>query len=229
MILYRLPPKQLQLTISNQRTDSYGGSFENRIRICLEVIKAVRAVLPDSMPLFYRVNSTEWMEDSAIAKEKGSWGVDETIRFSKLLPAFGVDLLDVSSGANNEKQGRIMGTDDQVQIAGRIRKEIKSAGIKPTLLIGAVGMITQAERARDIVQGSNKSDWSERFIEFSEGDEAKEARDMLDGDQAIADVVLVARQFMREPEWVLRVAWHLGVEVQWPIQFRAHEIGRGMG
>jgi 2,4-dienoyl-CoA reductase-like NADH-dependent reductase (Old Yellow Enzyme family) len=50
----------------------------------------------------------------------------------------------------------------------------------------------------------------------------------LDGDQAIADVVLVARQFMREPEWVLRVAWQLGVEVQWPVQFRAPEIGRGM-
>jgi 2,4-dienoyl-CoA reductase-like NADH-dependent reductase (Old Yellow Enzyme family) len=70
--------------------------------------------MPDSMPLFYRVNSTEWMEESAIAKEKGSWGVDETIRFAKLLPALGVDLLDVSSGANNEKQGRIMGTYDQV-------------------------------------------------------------------------------------------------------------------
>jgi 2,4-dienoyl-CoA reductase-like NADH-dependent reductase (Old Yellow Enzyme family) len=180
------------------------------------------------MPLFYRVNSTEWMEESAIAKEKGSWDVDETIRFAKLLPALGVDLLDVSSGANNEKQGRIMGTDDQVQIAGRIRKEIKFAGIKPTLFIGAVGMIKKAERARDIVQGSDKCDRPESFNEFSQGEEAKQSRDMLDGDQAIADVVLVARQFMREPEWVLRVAWQLGVEVQWPVQFRAPEIGRGM-
>jgi 2,4-dienoyl-CoA reductase-like NADH-dependent reductase (Old Yellow Enzyme family) len=180
------------------------------------------------MPLFYRVNSTEYMEGSVIAKEKGSWGVDETIRFAKLLPALGVDLLDVSSGANNENQSRIMGTDVQIQIAGRIRKEIKSMGIKPTLFIGAVGMITKAERARDIVQGSDKSDLAESFNEFNEGEETKQARDMLDGDQAIADVVFVARQFMREPEWVLRVAYQLGVEVQWPVQFRQHEIKHRM-
>jgi len=176
------------------------------------------------MPLFYRVNSTEWMEESEIAKERGSWGVDETIRFAKLLPSLGVDLLDVSSGANNEKQRIIMGTEHQIEIAGRIRKEIKSAGVKPTLFIGAVGMITEAERARDIVQGSDRSDLPESFNEFSEGEETKQARDMLEGDQAIADVILVARQFMREPEWVLRVAWRLGVEVQWPVQFRASEI-----
>jgi 2,4-dienoyl-CoA reductase-like NADH-dependent reductase (Old Yellow Enzyme family) len=89
-------------------------------------------------------------------------------------------------------------------------------------------MIKQAERARDIVQGSDKCERSENFNEFGEGEETKQARDMLDGDQAIADVILVARQFMREPEWVLRVAWRLGVEVQWPVQFRAPEIGRGM-
>jgi 2,4-dienoyl-CoA reductase-like NADH-dependent reductase (Old Yellow Enzyme family) len=162
------------------------------------------------------------MEESAIAKERGSWGVEETIRFANLLPALGVDLLDVSSGGNNEKQYIMPHTDYQIQIAGRIRKETKSTGVKPTLLIGAVGMITEAERARDIVQGSDESDSLENFNGFSEGEEAELARDMLDGDQAIADAVLVARQFMREPEWVLRVAWRLGVEVQWPIQF-----GRG--
>ncbi|KAH6700546.1 hypothetical protein BKA61DRAFT_647030 [Leptodontidium sp. MPI-SDFR-AT-0119] len=176
--------------ISNQRSDSYGGSFENRTRICREVICAVRSAIPASTPLFYRITSTEWMEDSPIAKGRGSWDVESSIRFAKLLPELGVDLLD-----------RIMPhTNYQVQIAGRIRRELKISGLP--LLIGAVGMITDAEQARDIVQGCDSTDNL--------------------GPTAIADAILVARQFMREPEWVLRVAWWLGVEVQWPVQF-----GRG--
>lgn len=140
------------------------------------------------------------MEDSPIAKDRGSWDVESSIRFAKLLPELGVDLLDVSSGGNNEEQRIMPHTNYQVQIAGRIRRELKISGLP--LLIGAVGMITDAEQARDIVQGCDSTDNL--------------------GPTAIADAILVARQFMREPEWVLRVAWWLGVEVQWPVQF-----GRG--
>lgn len=80
--------------ISNQRSDRYGGSFENRVRLLLEVVQAVRTVIPAGMPLLVRVSATEWMEHQG----NESWDVESTIKLAKLLPALGVDLLDVSSG-----------------------------------------------------------------------------------------------------------------------------------
>lgn len=176
------------------------------------------------MPLFYRITSTEWMDESDEAKSLGSWTVEDSIKFAKLLPALGVDLLDVSSGGNNEKQRIMPHSDYQVKIAGRIRKELAKAQL--SMLIGAVGMITSAEQAQDIVQGARYSTepGTKGEVQFEESTEAeaKHAEGLVQGDDAIADVVLIARQFMREPEWVLRVAWRLGVEVQWPVQY-----GRG--
>ncbi|PMD31316.1 NADH-dependent flavin oxidoreductase-like protein [Hyaloscypha variabilis F] len=186
--------------ISNRRTDEYGGSFENRIRLLVEVINAIREVVPSGMPLLLRVSSTEWMEEQA----KESWDVESTIRLAKLLPGLGVDLLDVSSGGNNEKQAVTPYNNYQVGIAGRIREELYKSGIK-NLLIGAVGMITEAEAAKEIV-------------EKGKGDGLVEIEDE-NGGIAKADIVLVARQFLREPEWVLRVAYRLGVKVQWPSQY----------
>lgn len=198
--------------ISNQRTDIYGGSFENRTRLLVEVTQAVRAVVPESMPLFLRVSSTEWMEETDIGKQCGSWDVDSTIRLAKLLPGLGVDLLDVSSGGNDPRQriNMFASKDYQTKIANRIRQEIRNAGLH--LLIGAVGLITEAEQARDIVES-----------DMSIGEEASAAKTMTEpqqGREPMADVILVARQFMREPEWVLKVAWRLGVDVAWPSQFR---------
>lgn len=186
--------------ISNRRTDNYGGSFENRIRLLLDVIKAVRAVIPQGMPLLVRVSATEWMEES---DEPESWDVPQTIALAKLLPGLGVDLLDVSSGGNNEKQKISSFNDFQVGIAGRVRTALYSAGIKD-LLIGAVGMITEAEAAKEIVQEKDNT------IEITDEQ----------GGLAKADIVLVARQFLREPEWVFRVAHRLGVKVQWPVQYQ---------
>jgi 2,4-dienoyl-CoA reductase-like NADH-dependent reductase (Old Yellow Enzyme family) len=103
--------------ISNQQTNSYSGSFENRIRLLVNVIEAVREVIPSGMPLLVRLSSTEWMEKQA----PESWDVASTIRLAKLLPALGVDLLDVSSGGNNEKQAVMPYNNYQVGIAGRIR------------------------------------------------------------------------------------------------------------
>ncbi|KAF4624169.1 hypothetical protein G7Y89_g14007 [Cudoniella acicularis] len=192
--------------ISNQRTDKYGGSFENRIRILVEIIKAIRGVVPSTMPLLVRVSATEWMEKQAAE----SWDVESTIRLAKLLPSLGVDLLDVSSGGNNEAQIIAMHNDCQVSFAGRIRSALFEAGIKD-LLIGAVGMITEAEAAKAIVENGQPGKKDDTVqIEDEQGSTAK------------ADIVLVARQFLREPEWVLRVAYRLGVEVQWPLQY-----GRG--
>lgn len=183
--------------LSNTRTDSYGGSFENRIRILLEIIKVVRETIPKGMPLLVRVSATEWMDTQA----EESWDVPSTIKLAKLLPALGVDLLDVSSGGNNEKQKLTPYNDRQISIAGQIRAALFEAGIKD-LLIGAVGMITEAEQAKGI-------------LEKSEGVEIQDEQGLL----AKADLVLVARQFLREPEWVLRVAHRLGVKVKWPVQY----------
>jgi 2,4-dienoyl-CoA reductase-like NADH-dependent reductase (Old Yellow Enzyme family) len=158
-----------------------------------------------------RVSSTEWMEK--VAPE--SWDVESTIQLAKLLPGLGVDFLDVSSGGNNEKQVLTPYNDFQVGIAGRIRSELYAAGIK-NLLIGAVGMITEAEVAKEIVENgkpTTKSDTVE--IEDENGGIAK------------ADIVLIARQFLREPEWVFRVAYRLGVKVQWPVQYQRGQFVKG--
>jgi 2,4-dienoyl-CoA reductase-like NADH-dependent reductase (Old Yellow Enzyme family) len=190
--------------ITNRRMYKYGGSFENRIRIVVEITKVVRKIVPEGMPVFLRVSATEWMEESEIGKELGSWDVESTLKLARMLPGLGVDLLDVSSGGNNEKQRIQPHSNYQVGIAGQIRKAMKEEGLP--LLLGAVGLITDAVQAKDIVE-----------------EEAEAAKHMVERHlekEPIADAIFVARQFMREPEWVLRVAWKLGVDVAWPSQFR---------
>jgi 2,4-dienoyl-CoA reductase-like NADH-dependent reductase (Old Yellow Enzyme family) len=194
--------------ITNRRGNAYGGGFEGRSRLSVEVLKGIREVVPQGMPLFLRVSATEWMEGSEVAKERGSWDEEQTMRLARILPGLGVDLLDVSSGGNCEEQRIQPHSGYQVDIAGRIRKMMKGAGLK--LLIGAVGLITEAEQARDIVEGSVE-------------EEARVVKEMLDaagGREPMADVVLIARQFMRDPAFVLRVAAELDVKVAWPGQFR---------
>lgn len=204
--------------ISNRRTDEYGRSFENRTRLLFEVIRAIRGVIPASVPLFLRLSSTEFLEDTELGQKSGSWVVESTIEVAKQLPDLGVDLLDVSSGGNHPSQ-RIDGTntrDYQTKIAARIREVIHANDMK--LLIGAVGMITEAEQARDIVEQTSPTGQQEKVIE----EEAEIARDVTNskaGTQPMADVILVARQFLREPEWVLKVAAKLGVDVWLPNQF----------
>ncbi|KAH8814915.1 NADH-dependent flavin oxidoreductase-like protein [Xylogone sp. PMI_703] len=189
--------------ISNRRTDKYGGSFENRIRFLIEIIQAVRAVIPSDMPFLVRVSATEWMEWQG----GESWDVPSTIKLAKLLPDLGVDLLDVSSGGNNDKQQIGTSVDFQIGIAEQVRNALFDAGIK-NLLIGAVGFITEAEQAKAIVE--NRVPKPNGTIEIKD-EQDKPAK---------ADIVLVARQFLREPEWVLRVAHKLGVKVQWPVQYQ---------
>lgn len=140
------------------------------------------------------------------------------IKVAKQLPALGVDLLDVSSGGNHPDQ-RIDGfniKDYQVKIADRIRNAVHADNLK--LLIGAVGLVTEAEQATDIVEQAGTVAQLENGI-YVEAEAAKEMTDAKDGKQPMADVILVARQFLREPEWVLKVAWKLCVDVWWPSQF----------
>ncbi|KAF7575846.1 NemA, NADH:flavin oxidoreductase, Old Yellow Enzyme family [Pyrenophora tritici-repentis] len=203
--------------VSNQRTDRYGGSFENRVRLLVEIITAIRGVIPEGMPLYLRISSTDWMEETDQGKKFGSWDVESSIRLAKMLPGLGVDLLDVSSGGNHPDQRINMfdSKDYQIKIAAQIRNAIKQDN--QSLFIGAVGLITEAEQARNIVQEDGAPAPKTGNTELAK--EAEAAVKVTEGKEPMADVVLVARQFMREPEWVLKVAWQLGLDVAWPNQF----------
>lgn len=207
--------------VTNRRTDSYGGSFENRTRLLKQIVTGIRSVIPDDMPLFIRLSSTDWLEGSEVEKQAGgSWDVKSTTEVALSLPDWGVDLFDVSSGANHHQQNtsvfRIV--DYQTRIAGLIRRELKKEGKK--LFIGAVGLITEAEQASSLLEESQMGDKDLSQSDIAkEAEAAKDLTDDKDGKEPKADVIFVARQFMREPEWVLRVAAKLDVDVAWPSQF----------
>lgn len=123
--------------ISNKRTDEYGGSFENRIRLLMETVEAVQEVWPAENPLFVRISATDWAD--------GGWNLEESIRLSALLKEKGVDLIDASSGGLTLSQQIPLKPGYQVEFAAAIKKE---ADIKT----GAVGLITDENQAEEILQ-----------------------------------------------------------------------------
>ena len=159
---------------SNQRTDLYGGSFENRIRLLLEVIAAVQEVWPADWPLFVRISATDWVE--------GGWTIEDSVALAQELKMRGVDLIDCSTGGNVPHAKIPAGPLYQVPFAARIKKE---TGM-PT---GAVGIITDAQQAETI---------------------------LVNGE---ADLILLARQALRDPYFPLHAAKELGVDVPWPVQY----------
>ena len=165
--------------LSNKRADEYGGSFENRIRLTLEIVDAVRSVWPDELPLFVRLSSTDWTD--------GGWGIEQSTALARLLRDHGVDLVDASSGGNVVGAKIPVGPGYQVQFAEAIRRD---SGM-PT---GAVGLITEPQQADDIIRSGK------------------------------ADVVILARELLRDPYWPLRAARELGVKVQWPSQYERAEL-----
>ncbi|KAL4797420.1 hypothetical protein BDV19DRAFT_397727 [Aspergillus venezuelensis] len=180
--------------VTNRRVDKYGGSFENCTQLLREIATAIRAVIPDSMPLFLRISATEWLENTTHASQPGTWDMTSSTKLLQHLPKLGIDLLDVSSGGNHPEQKLDSFSNYQVELAGQLRKVIRASGAKT--LVGAVGFITEAEQAREIVEGAD-----------AEGDEAR------------ADAVLIARQFLREPEFVINAARKLGADIELPNQF----------
>ena len=123
--------------LANHRTDEYGGSFENRIRLLLEVVSAIRKSWPERAPLFVRISATDWVE--------GGWTLDESVELAKHLKNSGVDLVDCSSGGNVPPAQIPVGPGYQTPFAERIRREAK-------ILTGAVGMITAPAQADHIIR-----------------------------------------------------------------------------
>jgi 2,4-dienoyl-CoA reductase-like NADH-dependent reductase (Old Yellow Enzyme family) len=172
--------------LSNQRTDEYGGSFENRVRFPLEVVRAVRAAWPQHLPVFVRISATDWAPEAL----GPAWDLPQSVEFAKLLKKEGVDLIDVSTGGNHPAQQIPVGPGYQVHHAEIIRRE---ADI-PT---AAVGMITEPAQADQIVRTGQ------------------------------ADLVLLARELLRNPYWPLHAAETLHQQTTWPVQY-ARAAGRSI-
>jgi 2,4-dienoyl-CoA reductase-like NADH-dependent reductase (Old Yellow Enzyme family) len=160
--------------LSNQRMDEYGGSFENRIRLLLEIVEAVQSVWPKTLPLFVRISATDWAE--------GGWNIDESVQLSAILKNKEVDLIDCSSGGVVPHVKIPVAAGYQVPFADRIKKETG-------LLTGAVGLITDAKQAEEIL-ADNK-----------------------------ADLIIIARQALRDPYFPLHAAKELGHDIPWPPQY----------
>jgi 2,4-dienoyl-CoA reductase-like NADH-dependent reductase (Old Yellow Enzyme family) len=160
--------------LTNTRTDEYGGTFENRIRLVLEVVNDVRTVWPDELPLWVRISATDWAE--------GGWDIDQSVELAAVLATRGVDLIDVSSGGAVRHQQVVAAPGYQVPFAERIRRE---AGIAT----GAVGLITEPAQADAIIAAGQ------------------------------ADVVLLARELLRDPYFPRRAARALGAELTAPDQY----------
>ena len=160
--------------LSNNRTDDYGGSFNNRIKLLIEVIAAVRSVFTEKLPLFVRISASEWVE--------GGWSIDDSVQLAKILKDKDVDLIDCSSGGNSAHQKIDVKPLYQLPFAEKIKKEAH-------ILTGAVGMITTPHEAEEILQRGQ------------------------------ADLIIMARQFLREPYFPLHAAKALDTDVSWPVQY----------
>jgi 2,4-dienoyl-CoA reductase-like NADH-dependent reductase (Old Yellow Enzyme family) len=123
--------------VSNRRGDDYGGSFENRTRLCREIVAAVRSAWPKELPLFVRISATDWID--------GGWNIDESVKLAGQLNRMGVDLIDCSSGGNAPHAKIPVGPGYQTAFAERIRREAD-------IMTGAVGMITSAVQAEHIIR-----------------------------------------------------------------------------
>ncbi|THU93524.1 FMN-linked oxidoreductase [Dendrothele bispora CBS 962.96] len=128
--------------VANKRTDEYGGSFENRIRFTLEVVDAIRAVIPDGMPLFLRISASDRLEQY----DEPSWTNADTIRLAPILAEHGVDFLDVSSAGNSLRQA--LGAFEAQQA---FSAEIKKA-VGDKILVGTVGGIKSGPQAEKYLQ-----------------------------------------------------------------------------
>ncbi|KAJ2690803.1 hypothetical protein IWW39_000463 [Coemansia spiralis] len=166
--------------LSNQRTDKYGGSFDNRVRFLVETIRKVRQVWPQEKPLFVRVSATDWVE--------GGWTGEDTVALAKIMSVEGVDLIDCSTAGNDPRQNIPAAPGFQVPFATAVKKQV------PGILTGTVGVITKPSQVNEITE------------------------------EGKADVVFLAREFLRNPSFVLSAAHELGVYVKWANQYERGQL-----
>jgi 2,4-dienoyl-CoA reductase-like NADH-dependent reductase (Old Yellow Enzyme family) len=160
--------------LSNFRNDEYGGSFENRIRLLLEIVKEMRKEMKSGMPLFVRISVTDWVN--------GGWNENDSVVLAKILKENEVDVIDCSTGGNSHEQKIPVAPLYQVPFSEKLKKE---TGI----LTAAVGIITTAAEAEQILEDKK------------------------------ADLIIMARQFLRDPYFPLHAAKELGVDLKWPDQY----------
>lgn len=163
----------------NTRTDEYGGEFNNRIRFLLEIIAAIQEVLTSEQSLWVRLSATDWAE--------GGWDLEECIELVKILKDKGVEVVDISSGGAVHHQEIPVEAGYQVPFADAIREQCH-------ILTGAVGLITSAKQAQDIL------------------------------DRAAADFIIIGREFLRHPHLVYDWAQDLGVDIDWAAQYARAKI-----
>lgn len=160
--------------LTNQRNDQYGGTFENRIRLLINIVDAVRLLLDEDHSLWVRISATDWVDNG--------WNPEESTQLASLLKDRGVDLIDVSSGGNLPHVKIPVGKNYQVPFA----KQIKS---RTGILTGAVGLITEANQAEEILQKEE------------------------------ADLIFIGRELLRDPYFALHAAKSLGDDLKWPLQY----------
>jgi len=124
--------------LTNKRTDEYGGSFENRIRLCLEVIESVKANWPAEKPIFIRFSCEDYVE--------GGWNVQETAKICSIVKKMGIDLVDCSSGGLSAEQKITLAPGYQVPFAQEVKKQ------NPDLIVSSVGLITNGKQAEEILE-----------------------------------------------------------------------------
>lgn len=160
--------------ISNKREDKYGGSLENRARLLLEIVEAIRNEIGEAVPLLIRFSATDYVE--------GGWDQQQTNQVAKWAHERGADMFDLSSGGLITGVKIPSGPGYQVDFS-------RSAHAATQAPVSAVGQITNAKQAEEIVASGE------------------------------VDVVMMARQLLRDPYFPLRAAHELGVEVAWPSQY----------
>lgn len=161
----------------NHRTDKYGGDFENRTRLGLEIVEAIRQVIPNDMPLFVRISAVDYVEN------ENAWTIQDSIEFSKLLKLAGVDLITASAGGFSWVDKSKLSEGYQVPFA----KEIKD---KADILTGSVGLITKPTTANEIVEHND------------------------------ADLVIIAREHLRNPYFAAKASIELGLKTELPWQYK---------
>lgn len=168
---------QFYSSIINHRTDIYGGSFENRIRLLIETVEMIREAIPETMPLLVRISAVDYLETPE------AWTLNDSIKLSEILKSKGVDLITASAGGFVFLDKSKVYPNYQLPFATEIKKE---TGI----LTGSVGLITEAQQANEII---------------SEGK---------------ADLIVIAREFLRNPYFPINAAKELNQEIEIPFQYK---------